>query len=245
MSSIYLSIIIPVYNEETSILDSIQKYTNYLNRQKYNYEVVIVNDGSLDGTEKIIKELAQKNNKIKIINRNENKGKGFSVCEGLLQSSGDYRLFIDADGATSIDHIDKIWDSLKNGFDVVIGTRNSKDAIGAKQEIKQALWKRTLGVCGNKIIQMLTVKDIWDTQCGFKVFSKGAVEKIIPLITIDRWGFDVEILVLANIFNFKIAKIPVVWKNSSKSRVGVKGYFSTLLDILKIRMNLISRRYKC
>lgn len=246
MSSVYLSIIIPVFNEEKNILKNLHDFFSYLNEQDYSWEMIIVNDGSQDRTlEKVLDfQKEKKDDQIKLIDHRFNRGKGFAVCDGFLHAEGKYRLFIDADGATSIDHIDKIWEPLGHGYDIVIGTRSSRDVDGARQEIKQSFWKRFLGVCGNRVIQILTVKDVWDTQCGFKVLSEDAVKKIIPLITIDRWGFDVEILVLAQMFGFKIAKVPVVWKNSSESRVGITGYFSSLIDVFKIKWNLIRGNYK-
>ena len=239
----HLSIIIPAYNEETNLNKNINKYDEYLNRQSYDYEIIIVNDGSIDNTEKIAKEIALKNKKIKLINNKTNKGKGFAVRTGLLLANGDYRLFIDADGATSINHLDKIWPYFKNNNDIIIGSRNAKDATGAHQAKPQALWKRLFGIFGNYFIQFLTIKGINDTQCGFKILTKKSALEIIPKMKINRWLFDVEMLTIARTHGSKIAIIPVEWINSSNSRVGIKGYFSSLKDIAKIKYNLITGKY--
>ena len=239
-----LSIIVPAYNEEKNLFKNINGFNKYLSQQKYDYEIIIVNDGSTDNTWQIASELANKNNKIKLINIKKNKGKGAAVRQGLLSASGEYRLFLDADNATSIDHIEKVWPYFKEDYDVVIGSRNPKDAKGADQVVSQPLWKRLLGICGNLLIRFMAVKGIWDTQCGFKAFTKKAVENIAPKTTTNRWGFDVEILALAQHMNYKIAIIPVSWINSEESRVGIKGYFSTLKEIIKIKLNLINKKYK-
>lgn len=239
----HLSVIVPAYNEEKNLAATIGKFNGYLSGQDYDYEIIIVNDGSADGTEKIAKALVAENKNLKLINNKKNRGKGAAVRQGLLSAQGEYRLFIDADNATSIDHIDKIWAFFNDGYDIVIGSRNSRDAEGARQDLPQSAWKRFLGTCGNRIIQSLAVKGIYDTQCGFKAFTKKAVEKIIPKTTINRWVFDVEILAIAQSAGYKIAAIPVRWINSPNSRVGVKGYFSSLLEVIKIKWNLITKKY--
>lgn len=238
-----LSVIVPIYNEEESLSKNIQNYLLYLNQQSYDFEIILVNDGSLDRTKDIAEELCAQHERVSLIDNKTNSGKGAAVCAGLLRANGDFRLFIDADGATSIEHIDKIWEPFQQNSDIVIGSRNNKDAEGAWQIKKQALWKRVLGVCGNRLIRFFSVDNIYDTQCGFKAFTKDTVEKIIPKITIKRWGFDIEILTIAQLYNLKISAIPVTWRNSDESRVGIRGYFSTLLDLLKIKINLLKKKY--
>ena len=240
----HLSVIVPAYNEEKTLYKNIKGFNEYLSKQKYNYEIIIVNDGSIDETEKIAKRLAAEINNLKLINNKINKGKGSAVREGLTQAKGKYRLFIDADNATSIDHIEKAWPYFNQGYDIVIGSRHSKDAKGACQAKTQPLWKRVSGVCGNLVIKKLAVKNIWDTQCGFKIFTQKAVEDIILKTTINRFAIDVEILASAQAMNYKIAIIPVHWINSDYSRVGIKGYFSTLKDVFKIKWNLIKNKSK-
>lgn len=237
-----LSVIVPAYNEANTLEKIINEYDNYLFQKDYDYEIIIVNDGSSDNTATIAKRLSEKENII-FIDNPINKGKGAVVKQGFQNARGDYRLFIDADGATSIEHLDKVWPLLESGNEIVIGTRNSLDATGAWQEVKQAFWKRTLGKAGNLVIQTLTVPGIWDTQCGFKIFHKDAINTIIPKQSINRWAFDVELLVIAKKNNFRIAKIPVIWKNSSQSRVGIKGYFTSLREIFKIFLNKVLGKY--
>lgn len=238
-----LSVIIPSFNEEKNLQKNILKYNKYLSRQNFDYEIIIVNDGSTDKTAEIAGELNKKNNNIKFIDNKINRGKGAAIKQGLLAASGDYRLFIDADNATSIEHIKKTWPLFESGYEVIIGSRSPRDA-GGRQVIPQNFLKRALGKIGNLIIQLLTVKGIWDTQCGFKAFTEKAVKDIISKATINRFGIDVEILVIAKSLGYKIAVIPVLWKNSADSRVGFKGYLTTLPEIIKIKFNLITGKYK-
>lgn len=239
----HLSVIVPAHNEEKNLALNIEKFNDYLRRQNYDYEIIVINDGSTDKTGEIAEKLAAKNKNLTLINNKNNQGKGAAVRRGILSAHGEYRLFIDADNATSIDHIDKIWKFFDNGCDIVIGSRNSRDAEGAYQALPQPMWKRFLGICGNRVIQSLAVKGIYDTQCGFKAFTKKAVEVIIPRTTVSRWSLDAEILAIAQIYGYKITAIPVRWINSPNSRVGVKGYFLSFCEVFKIKWNLITGKY--
>ncbi|MFH1745266.1 MAG: dolichyl-phosphate beta-glucosyltransferase, partial [bacterium] len=239
----HLSVIVPVYNEEKNLANSIHEFTEFLRTKKYTWEIIIVNDGSTDNTEKIVEDLKRSIPNLRFINNKTNRGKGAAVRQGFLEGRGDFRLFLDADNATTIDHVDKIWPMLENGCAVVMGSRNKKDAPGARQEIKQNILKRFLGITGNKIIQTATIRGIRDTQCGFKAFTADTINKIMPKAEINRWAFDVEFLTIAKKLNLKIGVIPVVWKNSSESRVSILGYFFTLWEVVKIKWNLINGKY--
>ena len=237
-----LSIIVPAHNEEKSLYQTIKSFDKYLSQQPYDYEIIIVNDGSTDKTEEIAKKLAVEINGLRLINNKINTGKGAAVRQGLLKAKGEYQLFIDADNSSSIDHLEKVWAYFKQGYDIVIGSRSSKDVKSACQVVSQPLWKRFLGTGGNYIIRVLAVKNIWDTQCGFKIFTKKTVEDIISKTTINRFAFDIEILALAQALNYKIAIIPINWINSFDSNVGIKGYFLTLKDVFKIKLKLIKNK---
>lgn len=238
----FLSVIVPVYNEEKTLYKNIIEFNNYLLKQNFSYEIIIVNDGSSDDTEKEIHRL-EKEVSLLFVNNSVNKGKGFVVRQGLVLGSGDYRMFIDADNATTINHLDLVWGKFNKGADLVIGTRNSKDIEGASQVLAQAKWKRILGVSGNILIQSLLVPGVWDTQCGFKIFKKEIIEDTVAKTKTNRWAIDVEMLLLAQKNNFKITKIPVSWKNSEFSRVGVKGYLVALKEVLQIKKNLFLNKY--
>jgi dolichyl-phosphate beta-glucosyltransferase len=238
-----LSVVIPAFNEAKTLKDNVYNFGSYLSQQPYDYEIIIVNDGSTDDTKNQALALASSSQKIKLIENKKNLGKGAAIKRGMLSAQGDFCLFIDADGATSIDHLALAWPLMQTNNDIIIGTRNKKDANGACQKIPQALWKRILGTIGNYVIRSVAVKNIRDTQCGFKILSRKAINDIIPRTRINRWAVDVEILVLASKLNYKIAQVPVHWENRPYSRVGIKGYLLTFFEVGKIKLNLLTNKY--
>ncbi|MEK7503025.1 MAG: dolichyl-phosphate beta-glucosyltransferase [Patescibacteria group bacterium] len=238
-SDIYLSVIVPAYNEEDRIRKTLKRFQEYFSSQPYSYEILVVNDGSRDRTTEVVQEMVKEVVNLNFIDRKKNKGKGFSVREGILNTQGKIRLFADADNATDISHFDKMRHFFDKGYDVVIASRDSKDAPGAKQAVPQPWHKRFLGNLGNLYIQRLAVKGIWDTQCGFKAFRDYAADKIFRASNVNGWMFDVEALALARKFNFKIGIIPANWINDPKTHVKFSSYLKSLLEVLKI-----SRRIK-
>ena len=237
----YLSVIVPAYNEEKRISETIRSLDVYLRRQNYDYEILVINDGSNDGTADLIKRLELEIKGLRLINNHKNHGKGHAVKQGILEGVGDLRIFTDADNSTSIEHLGAFVPYIPQGFDVVIGSiaiPGSKVASGS-----EPLWRRIAGKAGNVFIQILAVPGIHDTQRGFKLFTAKAVQDIFPKLTIDRWGFDVEVLALARKFGYKVKELPVDWKNDPNSKVGLKAYFQVLIETVKIRLNLLMGRY--
>ena len=175
---------------------------------------------------------------ISVIDRKENRGKGYTVREGMLKAGGTIRLFMDADNSTDISHFNLMKRYFTERYDVVIGSRDSKDAEGAKQDVPQPWFKRLLGNLGNLFIQIAAVPGIWDTQCGFKAFTAEAAKNIFSKDKIDRWGFDIETLALARLLKYKIAIIPVHWVNKPGSRVKFSAYFEVLWETIKIRKEI-------
>ncbi len=241
----HLSIVIPAYNEEKRITKTLESLRQYFIKQDFEYEIIVVSDGSKDKTAEKVINFQGKINNLKLIDNKENKGKGAVVRQGIMESKGKYRLFMDADNSTSVDHIEKAWPLFAEGFEIVIGSRDPKDAKGAKQTIPQPFFRRFLGNVGNLIIQVFAVPGIWDTQCGFKVFTEKAVSDIFPKMRIERWGFDIEILFLARLFGYKkkIGIIPVNWINDAESKVGLGGYLQVFKELFQIRWNNIKGYY--
>ncbi|MBL7155397.1 MAG: glycosyltransferase family 2 protein [Candidatus Portnoybacteria bacterium] len=239
----YLSVIIPAFNEEKTISNTLLDIDNYLSKQDFSSEIVVVSDGSKDKTAQIVNNLTKLIKNLRLIDNQENHGKGWVVRQGMLKAKGKYRLFMDADNATTVDHFDKIRPFLNKGYKIVIGSREKKDAQGAKQAVPQTFIKRQLGNMGNLLIQLLAVPGIWDTQCGFKVFRADVAENIFKRCKMDRWALDIEALALARKFKYKIGIIPVYWVNNPESRVGIKGYFITFRELFKIKWNLIRGKY--
>lgn len=237
----YLSVIIPAYNEEKHIKKTIDSIYQYLSGKNIEHEIIVVTDGSKDSTNDIVRLLKTDTSTLELIDYEKNRGKGYAVRRGMLKAKGDYRLFTDADNATTIDHIEKMMPYFKEGYGVVIASiavRGHKVAVGS-----EPLWRRIFGKMGNLFIQIMAVPGIHDTQRGFKLFTAEAAEKIFPRMTIERWGFDVEALALARKFGFKIKEVPVDWKNAPESHVGLKAYFQVLMETVKIRWNLITGKY--
>ena len=242
----YLSIIIPAYNEGSrkgpGIREHLKSITEYFKNKDYSYEIVIVNDGSKDNTVQVVEELRSSTPNLVFINREENKGKLFSVQEGLMKANGQFRLFTDADGATAINTLDKFWEYMDAGEHVIIGSR---DLQQSKIEKHQSKIKEMLGDAGNLLIQYtLDLRGIKDTQCGFKALSQEVVEKIIPQMKAVRWGGDFEILALAKKMGYKIIEVPVVWVDSGQSTVGIKGYFQTLKELFQVKWRMMTGQYK-
>ena len=237
----YLSVIIPAYNEEKNIEKTVRSIFGYLKEKIPEHEIIVVTDGSTDRTADITRLLKTEISTLELVEFKNNRGKGFAVKTGMLKARGDFRLFTDADNSTTIDHVEKMMSYFQKGFDVVIASiavRGHKVATGS-----EPAWRRIFGKLGNLFIQIMAVPGIHDTQRGFKIFTVEAAEKIFSKMTIERWGFDVEALALARKFGFKIKEVPVNWKNAPESHVGLKAYFQVLMETVKIRRNLIIKKY--
>jgi len=239
-----LSVIIPCYNEEGRIVKTLREINKYLSLQSYDSEIIVVSDGSKDRTAEVVRGMMSEIKNLRLIDNKENHGKGYVVRQAILEARGDYRLFTDADNSTSIDHVEKMWPLLEKNYDVVMGTRDSRDDKEAKQAVSQPAWKRFLGDIGNIGIQVLVIWGIWDTQCGFKAFSKKAAEDIFKRCKINRWAFDVEVWALARKLGYKIGIVPIYWINSPESKVKLKGYVRFFKELLRIKWNLITKKYK-
>lgn len=240
----YLSVIIPAYNEEKRLAKTLAEIDEYLREQSYDYEILVVNDGSTDKTAEVVREQVLVIRNLRLIDNKENHGKGFVVRQGMLKAKGDFRVFTDADNSTSIDHLEKMLPAFKKGFEVVIGTRDPRDAKGACQLVPQSWLRRRLGDIFNLIVKIVTgLWGFWDTQCGFKGFGAEAAKEIFSRTKIDKFAFDVEVLVLAKKLGLKIKKIPIFWKNDPESKVKFKSMVSMLFEVFQIKLNLIKGVY--
>jgi len=237
-----ISVIIPAYNEEKRITPTIKSVVDYFEKSKIqDYEIIIVLDGSRDKTLEVVTKLSQQYKKIKIIDNKINRGKGAVVKQGILESKGEYVLFMDADNSTHIDELDKILPVMRQGTDIVVGSRDMQDS---KIEIRQARYKELLGDLGNYWIQILLVGGIRDTQCGFKVFSGDVARHIFSPLTMKGWSFDIELLALARYFGYSIKEMPVIWYNDDSSHVKLQDYINVLLDTFIIKYRLLTKYYK-
>jgi dolichyl-phosphate beta-glucosyltransferase len=238
----HLSIIIPAYNEEQRLPRTLDDVLAYLQSRSYDWEVVVVDDGSTDRTGSVVRERAGDSLALRLLQHPDgaNHGKGAAVRLGMEAATGRYRLFMDADNSTTLDHVEKFWPWFDDGYDVVIGSR---DVQGAQIEVHQRWYKEVAGNVGNWIIRFLAVPGICDTQAGFKMFSQRCIEAILPALTIDHWGFDVELLVAARRRGFRIKEVPIRWVNAPNSKVRATTYFDVLGEVWRVRKNLRAGRY--
>ncbi|MDD3487504.1 MAG: glycosyltransferase [Candidatus Moranbacteria bacterium] len=242
----YLSVIIPAYNEGgrkgKELRENLNDIAKYLGKKGIEYEVVAVSDGSKDNTVEVFQEFSKVIKNLVIVDRKKNRGKWYTVREGFMKAKGAYRLLTDADGATAIDNLKDFWSYMEKGEDVIIGSRDLKAAKILKHQPK---WKELMGDAGNLLIQvMMGLRGIEDTQCGFKVFSEKAVKEIVPMLKVDRWGGDFEMLMLAKKKGYEIAEVPVVWVDAGQSLVGLKGYFLTFKELFQVKWRMITGQYK-
>jgi len=236
MSDMRLSVIIPAYNEENRIGNSLKVILEYLSKQNYNFEIIVVDDGSSDKTIEKVKEI-DSSDKIKILKNEINKGKGYSIRKGMLEAIGECQLFSDADLSTPIGELDKFWKYLNEDYDIVIGSRALKDSV---LEVRQPFYREFMGRAFNFIVRFILGFKIKDTQCGFKIFKKDVAKHIFSIQKIEGWSFDVEILYIASKLDYKIKEVPVRWINSPSSKV------NPLKDALKmfIDVSRLKRKYK-
>ena len=231
----YLSVIIPAYNEEKRIANTLLAIDKYLSHQNYEYEIIVVVDGAKDATTQVVTKYLPLVKNLHLIDNKENHGKGAVVAQGMLEARGEIRLFTDADNSTSIEQVANLIPYFSQGYDVVIGSRRVK---GARIAVHQTFMRELAGRIGNLIIQILAVPFVWDTQCGFKAFSEKAAEDIFKRLTIKRFGFDVEVFAIARFHRYKIKQVPVIWINDESSMVGAASFVSVLMEVIKIRVNI-------
>lgn len=233
-----LSIVIPAYNEALRIGDTLDRIGDYLKSCGYSSEIIVVDDGSHDDTEKVVRKTAEKHSAIVLLQNGMNKGKGYSVKRGVLSSRGRFVLMSDADLSTPIEEIGKLFKELEEGYDIAIGSRS---VSGSKVLKRQTWYRQLMGKIFNKIVQAIAVSGIRDTQCGFKLFKGDAARMVFARLRIERFAFDVEALYLAKKMGFRIREAPVVWVNSPDSKVSIfRDSLRMMRDLLKIRFH----RYK-
>ncbi|TSC92172.1 MAG: putative glycosyltransferase [Candidatus Berkelbacteria bacterium Licking1014_96] len=240
MTKPFLSVILPAYNEEARILPSLRRRHEYLEKQNYDYELIVVNDGSTDRTRKIVEQAIRDWPRFKLIDNKINKGKGGVVKQGMLAAQGEWRLFMDVDESVPINEIERFWPHIKN-YEVIIGSRYIE---GGKITKKQPLLRRIISRGGNLLTQTFVAWGIKDTQCGFKMFTEHAAKEIFPLQTMERWSFDMELIAIAKKHGYKIKEVPVIWEEEAGSKVqAAKAALRSLRDVFVIWWRKITGKY--
>jgi dolichyl-phosphate beta-glucosyltransferase len=241
-SGVHLSVVIPAYNEESRLPGTLRHTVEFLESQPYRSEIIVADDGSIDRTRDAAQEQISTLVPVRLVTHPDrtNHGKGAAVRLGMKEAKGEFRLFMDADNSTTADQAARFWPYFSEGYDVVIGSRKVK---GANVAVHQPLPKEIAGRMGNWLIRILAVPDVLDTQAGFKMFTRKSAEIIFPRLTLERWGFDIEILAIARSRGYRIREVPITWINAPGSKVGFGAYFQVLSDVLRVRRNLNSRFY--
>lgn len=237
----FLSIVIPAYKEAQRIHKVLDAIASYQKDHNFSIEVLVVLDGTPDDTLGACQKYKDKIPGLNIVDRKENKGKGYTVKQGMLEAKGEYMLFTDADNATPVEQVDKLL-KYKDDFDVIIGSRYIK---GGKLAHPQGIIRKLGGRALNLVIRMLAVRDIKDTQCGFKLFSRIAVREIFTRMTFERFSFDIEILAIAKLHKLKIKEVGITWYDDPHSTVSpIKDGLKMVRDAWRVRKNLLKNTYK-
>ena len=214
---VYLSIVISAYNESKRIGKTIERINEYLTQQPYRYEIIIVDDGSSDDTNKIVQSFIKNSVHFRLVDYAPNRGKGYAVKTGMLTATGKYVLFTDADLSTPIEEVERFISIMESGnYHMVIGSRGLADSEILKH---QPWFREKMGKIFNRFVHLLVFPGIKDTQCGFKLFRREIISPLFTKQTIDRFSFDVEILYLAQKLGCRIKEEPVRWINSPATKV--------------------------
>lgn len=236
------SIIIPAYNESRRIGSTLERVVEYLRQQKWSAEILVVDDGSKDVTPEIIRSFAAGNPEVRLIQNPGNRGKGFSVRNGMLNAQGKFLLFTDADLSSPIEEAQKLFTALEGGADVAIGSRWLDTSL---QFQRQPLLRRIYSRAFNFFLKAVMGLNFRDTQCGFKAFTREAAEAIFPLQQVYRWAFDAELIFLARKRGLKVAEIPVRWGHDDRSKMHpLRDGFRMGVEVLKVRWWSWTGRYR-
>jgi len=226
--------VVPAYNEEERLGPFLERLQEYYEAQEYDWDVTVVSDGSRDSTEKIVLDFASSHPRFKLTAYQPNHGKGYAVRKGMLEAEGDLVLFCDADGATPQEETEKLLPRMLDGADVAIGSRPLQDS---SLEIRQPLYRELLGRAFNKAVQLLAIRGIDDTQCGFKVFTRKASQDIFSRCKLDGFGFDFEALMIARDLGYRIDEVPIRWRHQEGSKVVLMRDGPRMLrDLVKLRL---------
>lgn len=239
-----IAIVIPAYNEEKNIGETLRAMYAFLLTRDAAFEVIVVDDGSTDHTVACVREFQTRHQYLTLVCGDTNHGKGHAVREGMTLARADIVFFMDADGSTPISELSKFLEAHAQGADIVIGSRYLSDSSIA---IKQPWYRVVLGRCGNLLIQWILLPGIRDTQCGFKSFTKNTAHRLARLQTIDRWGFDMELLTIGRLLHCRITEIPVAWHDTTNRRSRfrpLKDAHRTFAELFRIKNNLRSGMYR-
>jgi dolichyl-phosphate beta-glucosyltransferase len=236
------SFIIPAYNESERLSASLPKVLDHIRRRQYDAEIIVVNDGSSDDTAEVVRRFAASNPEVRLLENPGNRGKGYSVRHGILQGYGDVLLFTDADLSSPIYEADKLFQAIAQGAEIAIGSRWLRREL---QTERQPWYRQLYGRLFNLGLKMVLGLPYQDTQCGFKAFTRAAAHTVFTRQHIERWGFDPELLFLADKFKLRTVEVPVEWAHDHRSRINpVRDGLNMGLEMLTVRWNHVQGRYR-
>lgn len=236
------SFIIPAYNESERLAVSLPKVLDYVSKRQLPCEIIVVDDGSSDETANVVRQFMAMNPDVRLVQNPGNRGKGYSVRNGMLHAQGDVMLFTDADLSSPIYEADKLFKAIEQGADVAIGSR----WLQAELQTERQPWHRQLyGRLFNLALRVVLGLQYRDTQCGFKAFTREAAHTVFTRQRVERWGFDPELLFLANKFKLRTAEVPVEWAHDHRSKISpVRDGLKMGVEMLAVRGNDMKGLYK-
>ncbi|MGD0506336.1 MAG: dolichyl-phosphate beta-glucosyltransferase [Terriglobales bacterium] len=235
------SFVIPAYNESSRIRPTLDALLRHAHEQNWDAEILVVNDGSRDDTAQIVREYGKLHPQILLVENPGNRGKGYSVRNGMLHARGDICLFTDADLSSPVTEAQKLFDAIGRGADIAIGSRWLRVEL---QTERQPLYRQVFGRIFNLVLRVILGLRFADTQCGFKAFRRDAAQRIFPLQKIERWGFDPEILFLARRAGLRVEEVPVLWAHSEGTRLHpFRDGLRMFVEVLRIRRNAMTGEY--
>jgi dolichyl-phosphate beta-glucosyltransferase len=238
-----ISVIIPAYNEEKRLPSTLARVIEYVDAKRFSFaEILVVDDGSRDGTVAAVSALALRHPCLRLLQNPGNRGKGYSVRHGMLEAKGEWALFTDADLSSPIEELEKLIEAAeRKSVQVAIGSRAlDRSLVG----VHQPMLREYAGRFFNLVMRSVTGLKFHDTQCGFKLFQRDAARRIFSLQRLERFGFDAEILFIAERLGYRAVEVPVRWNDVAGSKVGTLQGLNGFLDLLRIRRNAWAGRYK-
>jgi dolichyl-phosphate beta-glucosyltransferase len=235
------SIVLPAFNESSRLAATLEKVLSFIAQQHWQVEVIVVNDGSTDDTAEIVRQYARRNPIVHLLQNPGNRGKGFSVRNGVLNAHGDVVLFSDADLSSPISEMPKLLAAIENGADIAIGSRWLKSEL---QTERQSILRQIFGRVYNLLLWAVLGLNYKDTQCGFKAFTRNAARMVFSAQRIERWGFDAELLFLAEMNGLRVTEVPVEWAHVGDSKINpLRDGVRMFGEMLSIRWNGVSGKY--
>jgi dolichyl-phosphate beta-glucosyltransferase len=238
----YLSLVIPAFNEDRRIGQSLERILSFFRAQSYPFEIIVVDDGSSDRTVEVVRGIAASDPRLRVEPQSQNRGKGEAIRKGMLLAGGKYLFFSDADLSVPIEAVPDFLSRLEAGYDVAVGSRR---VAGSVIEVHQPFYRELMGKVFTRLSNLILGLQLKDFTCGFKAFRRDAARELFSRQRLASWGFDSEVLYLAKLKRYRIAEVPVVWRNDEATKVRLsRAVVGSLIDLWNIRLNHALGKYQ-